>query len=148
MDIVLANSIRGLSDYLMSVYTSLGAVALGAADVEKHFIISRSWLGPDCPISIEPDELTELVKGSRATWLAHGGSKTVLLLEQLVIDFAYASIVTIKEVKAGEVLSLGTVWVKRPGTGPIKAEDFDEVLRKIAHCDLPADVQIAPEDFA
>jgi len=138
----------GLSDHSMGIYTSLGAVVLGASAVEKHFTISRSWPGPDCPISIEPDELAELVKGAKAIWLARGGMKTILPAEQPVIDFAYASVVTIKDVKAGEVLSLDNVWVKRPGTGPIKAKDLDKVLGKVARRDLPANVQISPEDFA
>ena len=137
----------GLSDHSMGIYTCLGAVALGASALEKHFTISRSWPGPDCPISIEPGELAELVRGAKAIWLARGGSKTILPTEQPVIDFAYASVVTIKEVKAGEVLSLDNVWVKRPGTGPIMAEDLDSVLGRVARRDLPTDVQIAPEDF-
>lgn len=137
----------GLSDHSLGIYTCLGAVALGASVVEKHFTISRSWPGPDCPISIEPGELAELVKGAKAIWLARGSSKTILPTEQPVIDFAYASVVTIKKVKAGEVLSLDNVWVKRPGTGPIMAKDLDSVLGGVARRDLPADVQIASEDF-
>ncbi len=137
----------GLSDHSIGIYTCLGAVALGAGVLEKHFTISRQWPGPDNPISIEPTELEELVKGSRAIFQARGGAKTILPIEQPVIDFAYASVVTIKEVKAGEVLSLDNVWVKRPGTGPIMAKDMDNVLGKAARRDLPADVQIHPDDF-
>jgi len=137
----------GLSDHSLGIYTCLGAVALGASVLEKHFTVSRDWPGPDVPISIEPDELAELIKGSRAIFAARGGSKTILPTEQPVIDFAYASVVTIREVKAGEVLSLDNVWVKRPGTGPIPAKNLESVLGKVARRDLPADVQIAPEDF-
>ena len=53
----------GLSDHSLGIYAGLGAVALGASAVEKHFTISREWPGPDNPISIEPDELAELIKG-------------------------------------------------------------------------------------
>ena len=58
--------------------------------VEKHFTISREWPGPDTAISIEPDELQDLVKGAEALFQARGGSKTVLDIERPVIDFAYA----------------------------------------------------------
>ena len=65
-----------------------------------------------------------------------------------MIDFAYACVVTTEDVKAGQVLSLDNVWVKRPGTGPVLARDLDSVLGKVAQRDLPADTQIAPEDLA
>lgn len=137
----------GLSDHSLGIYTCLGAVALGACALEKHFTISRSWPGPDVSLSIEPQELAELVKGARAVWEARGGSKTVLPEEQPVIDFAYASVVTIREVAAGEVLGLDNVWVKRPGTGPIAAAELERVLGKRARRGLPADAQLSPDDI-
>ena len=138
----------GLSDHSLGIYTCLGAVALGASALEKHFTITRSWPGPDVSISIEPTELAELAKGSRAIWTARGGRKNILPEEQPVIDFAYATVVTIKPVRAGEVLSRVNTWVKRPGTGKIFARDFEKVLGMQAVRDLPADVHIEPEDLA
>jgi N-acetylneuraminate synthase len=137
----------GLSDHSLGIYTCLGAVALGAVALEKHFTVSRSWPGPDVPISIEPDELAELIKGSRAIFAARHGEKTILPSEQPVIDFAYASVVTIAPVRAGDKLSLDNVWVKRPGTGPILARELETVLGRVARRDLPADIQIGPDDF-
>lgn len=63
----------GLSDHSLGIYTALGAVALGASIIEKHFTCSRSWPGPDQAVSIEENELRELIKGSRAIWEARGG---------------------------------------------------------------------------
>jgi sialic acid synthase SpsE len=137
----------GLSDHSIGIYTCLGAVALGACALEKHFTISRSWPGPDTPISIEPDELEELVKGARAIFSARDGHKDILPEEQPVIDFAYASVVTIKPIKAGETFSLHNTWVKRPGTGPIMAKDLTEVLGRRAKRDLDKDVQVHPDDI-
>lgn len=137
----------GLSDHSIGVYTCLGAVALGAVALEKHFTVSRSWPGPDVPISIEPDELAELIRGSHAIWQAHGGRKTVLPIEQPVIEFAYASVVTIKPIKAGDTLTLENTWVKRPGTGPIKAYDLDTVIGRTAAHDLPESTQVAYTDL-
>ena len=136
----------GFSDHSLGVYAPLGAVALGACVVEKHFTISRSWPGPDNPMSIEPDELAELVEGTRAVWDARGGSKTVLPEEQPVIDFAYASVVTIQPVREGQLFSLENVWVKRPGTGAIQARELERVLGQRALRDLPAGVQLSNED--
>ena len=137
----------GLSDHSYGIYTCLGAVALGASSLEKHFTITREWPGPDIPISIEPGELKEMVKGSRAIWQARGGEKNILAEEQPVIDFAYASIVTIKPVKKGEVFSENNIWVKRPGTGKILATEWDKVVGKTAAKDLTEDVQLAPQDI-
>ena len=138
----------GLSDHSIGIYTCLGAVALGACALEKHFTISRSWPGPDTPISIEPNELGELVKGGRAIFAARGGHKEVLLEEQPVIDFAYASVVTIKPIRLGETFTLQNIWVKRPGTGPILAKDMKQVLGKKAKRDLDENVQVHPNDIA
>jgi N-acetylneuraminate synthase len=138
----------GLSDHSHGIYTCLGAVALGACALEKHFTISRSWPGPDVPLSIEPAELAELVKGSRAVWLARGGRKGILPEEKPVIDFAYASVVTISPVSAGEKFSMANVWVKRPGTGPIPATELPKVLGRAAAKPLAQDVQLRWEDIA
>lgn len=138
----------GLSDHSLGIYTCLGAVALGACALEKHFTITRNWPGPDVPISIEPQELSEMVKGARAIWEARGGRKTILHEEQPVIDFAYATVVTIRPVAKGEVFSRDNIWVKRPGTGPIKAKDFEAVLGKRATRRLPAHTHVAPDDIA
>lgn len=136
----------GLSDHSMNIWTCLGAVALGASLLEKHFTISRSWPGPDTGISIEPSELTDLIEGSRAIWQARGGAKTILAEEKPVIDFAYATVVSIAPIKAGDAFSHENVWVKRPGTGPIHAVRFEEIIGRRALSDIPADVHLRPED--
>lgn len=137
----------GLSCHSLGIWTGLGAVALGGSIVEKHFTISRSWPGPDTGISIEPDELADLIVGSRAIWSARGGSKTILAEEQPVIDFAYATVVSIAPVKAGETFSRSNVWVKRPGTGKILAERLDDVIGKRAARDIPPEVHLKPDDI-
>jgi sialic acid synthase SpsE len=137
----------GLSDHSLNIWTCLGAVALGASILEKHFTVSRSWPGPDISISIEPQELADLIEGSRAIWQARGGSKTRLKEEQPVIDFAYATVVTIAPVKAGEKFTKSNVWVKRPGTGKILANRLDDVTGRKALRDIPADVHVNPEDI-
>jgi sialic acid synthase SpsE len=137
----------GLSDHSINIWTCLGAVSLGASILEKHFTISRDWPGPDTGISIEPNELQDLINGSHAIWQARGGSKTILIDEQPVIDFAYATVVTIAPVNAGEVFTKENVWVKRPGTGSILATRLDDVLGKTATRDVTADVHICPEDI-
>lgn len=137
----------GLSDHSTQIWTSLGAVALGASILEKHFTISRNWPGPDTGISIEPRELSDLINGSKAIWLARGGKKTRLPEEQPVIEFAYASVVAISQIKAGETFSRKNTWVKRPGNGAVLAPQYDSVLGKIAIRDIPPGVQLQISDI-
>jgi len=136
----------GLSDHSLGIWTCLGAVALGACLLEKHFTILRSWPGPDTGISIEPHELKDLINGSRAVWQARGGTKTVLQEEQPVIDFAFATVVSIAPIRAGEVFTRDNTWVKRPGTGPIPAARLTDVFGRRATRDIAPDRHITDSD--
>jgi sialic acid synthase SpsE len=73
---------------------------------------------------------------------ALGGSKSILPDEQPTITFAYASVVTLCDVEAGEAFSTDNVWVKRPGTGEILAPDFERVVAGRARVALPAGHQL------
>ncbi len=137
----------GLSDHSLGIATCLGGSALGACVLEKHFTISRSWPGPDTGISIEPDELSDLIRDSRIIWESRGGTKTILTEEKPVIDFAYASVVTISDIKKGEIFTNQNIWVKRPGDGPLLAKDFDSILGKVAKNDIKNNSQLKPTDI-
>ena len=121
-------------------------MSLGASILEKHFTVTRDWPGPDINISIEPNELHDLVEGSAAIWAARGGSKNILDSEQPVIDFAYASVVTTKDVRAGDEFTMENTWVKRPGTGEIIAADFPKILGTKAARDIKADRALSKSD--
>lgn len=141
------DAVIGLSDHSIGNYTCFAAVALGARILEKHFTSDKTWPGPDVPISIDPVELKELVEGSRAIYEALGGSKTILPEEQPTIDFAYACVVTIRDIKAGEVLSAENIWVKRPGTGEIKAVDYEKLFGKTVQSNIPTNSQLKWSDL-
>ena len=140
-------AVLGLSDHSLGNFTCFGAVSLGASILEKHFTSDRTWPGPDVPISIDPLELKELIEGSRAIYEAMEGSKTILDEEQPTIDFAYASVVTTRCVIKGDSFSRDNIWVKRPGTGELKAIEFPSVLGKLANRSIPADTQLCYDDI-
>ncbi len=142
------DAVVGLSDHSLGIYSCLGAVPLGASILEKHFTSDKKWPGPDVGISIDPRELKELVEGSRAVHAALGGKKQILGDEKPVIDFAYACVVTIRPVKQGESFTKDNIWVKRPGTGELKAVEFKNVLGKKATRDIPADEQVRRSDVS
>ena len=47
----------------------------------------------------------------------------------------------------GEILTKENIWVKRPGTGAIKAKDFENILGRVALRDLAINEQLNWEDF-
>jgi len=132
----------GLSDHSIGNYTCFAAIALGASILEKHFTSSRKWKGPDVPISINPKELKDLISGSNAIHKALGGRKEILYEEKPTIDFAYASVVSINNIKKDEKFTKENIWVKRPGTGEIEAEKFYDILGKKATTDISKDKQL------
>jgi N-acetylneuraminate synthase len=140
-------AVLGLSDHSIGNYTCFGAVALGASILEKHFTSDVSWPGPDVPISITPPELKELIEGSSAIHRALGGTKRILKEEQPTIDFAYATVVTVRPVKEGAVIRKDDVWVKRPGTGEILAKDLNKIIGKKAKHTLKAHTHVRWHDI-
>lgn len=139
------DAVLGLSDHSQSNYPCLGAVALGASILERHFTSDSSWPGPDIEISMTPDDLRDLIRGSGIIHQTLGGTKSILKEEQPTIDFAYACVVAIRDIEAGEPFTTDNVWVKRPGTGEIKAEDFEAVLSSRAAVAVKANDQIKRE---
>jgi sialic acid synthase SpsE len=141
------DAVLGLSDHSAGNYTCLAAVALGASILEKHFTSSKFWPGPDVPISIDPPDLADLIRGSRAIYQALGGRKEVLAEEQPTINFAYSSVVAVREIRSGETLGPDNVWVKRPGTGEIPARDFEALLGRKALRHIPENSQLRWSDI-
>lgn len=141
------DAVLGLSDHSLGNYTCFGAVALGASILEKHFTSDKSWPGPDTPISIEPPELKDLILGSNAIHEAIGGKKEILPDEKPTIDFAYACVVSTQDISEGAVLTPENIWVKRPGTGEIKALHYLKILGKKVSRNIKADQQLRWTDI-
>lgn len=132
----------GLSDHSLNNNACLAAMALGAAVVERHFTDSKTRIGPDIVCSMDPRELSELLLAAQEIPQMFGGQKHALPEEQVTIDFAFATVVTIKPIHKGEVFTKENLWVKRPGTGSIPAEQYESILGKIATEDIDADVHL------
>ena len=141
------DAVVGLSDHSLSNYPCLGAVSLGASILERHFTADKSWPGPDINISMDPTELQQLIQGSRIIHQAMGGAKAILPEEQPTIDFAYACVVAIADIGSGDLLTPDNIWVKRPGTGEIKAEFYQAVLGKAANKPIRKNEQIRWSDL-
>jgi sialic acid synthase SpsE len=139
----------GLSCHTPSVYTALGAVALGACVIEKHFTFDRMQKGPDHKSSIEGYELGELVKGCRAVWEARGATREIFPEEQQIVAWARESVVSLKPIPKGTRITSEMVSVKRPSPGPgvVPAKDLDKVIGAVTRADIAPDRQILWNDI-
>lgn len=124
------SAVIGLSDHTTSNRACFAATALGACILERHFTDSMERPGPDIINSMDPISLKELIIGSEEIAKMRGGKKEAAKEEQVTIDFAFATVVTIKAIKKGEKLTKENIWVKRPGTGEIKADKYNNILGK------------------
>ena len=108
----------GYSDHTLGIEVAIAAVALGACVIEKHFTLDRSLPGPDHQASLEPDELTALVRGIRTVEMALGhGRKEPATSESNTAAVARRSLVAARDTPAGTTLTEELIAIKRPGTG-------------------------------
>lgn len=126
------DAVIGLSDHTTSNFTCLGAVALGAAILERHFTDRMDRSGPDIVCSMDPDALSSLIEGAKVIFSARGGEKGPVAEEAATIAFAFASVVAIKDIEPGDLLSDENIWVKRPGGGDFSVIDYERLLGRRA----------------
>lgn len=132
----------GLSDHTLNNTACIAAMTLGAAVVERHYTDTMNRTGPDIVCSMDEVHLRELLLAAKEVPQMLGGHKEAAREEQVTIDFAFATVVTIRPVQKGEVFTKDNLWVKRPGTGEILAEDYPQILGRTAACDIGTDVQL------
>lgn len=137
----------GLSDHTLNNNACLGAVALGASILERHFTDHMKRTGPDIICSMDEKTCAELIISSAEIAQMRGGKKEAAQEEKVTIDFAFATVCSIKKIEKGEVFSKENIWVKRPGTGEILAEHYDQVLGKMATSDIENDNQLKWSDI-
>jgi N-acetylneuraminate synthase len=135
----------GFSDHSAGIWASVGAVALGATTVEKHFTNSREQVGPDHKASLEPGELSEMVNNIRLLDLALGsGFKRPTISEHSNIKIARKSLVARRSIRMGEQLTPENLTVKRPGSG-ISPMNYWQIIGKKASRSYAEDDLICEE---
>jgi sialic acid synthase SpsE len=135
----------GLSDHTLNNNACIAAVALGASVVERHFTDKKTRQGNDIICSMDGKELKELIQAVEEVFVMRGGTKSALPEEQVTIDFAFATVVSISSIKKGESFTTQNIWVKRPGTGKILAEKYNNIIGKTATMDIASDTHLTKE---
>lgn len=140
------DKVYGLSDHTLNNNACLAAVALGASILERHFTDRMQRTGPDIICSMDENACKELILGSREIALMRGGEKIAAAEEKVTIDFAFATVCSIKRIEKGDSFTKENIWVKRPGTGEILAKDYNGLLGKKASTTIENDVQLCWND--
>lgn len=117
----------GLSDHTLGTTVSIAAIAAGATIIEKHFTLDRADGGFDSEFSIEPDELVELVSGTRDAWAALGTVSYVRKKSEEPNTVFRRSLYIVKDIEKGTVLSPENVRCIRPGHG-LAPKHLEKVL--------------------
>ena len=144
-------AVVGLSDHSREpLIAPLGAVALGASILEKHFTTDNSLPGPDHGFAILPHELKQMVSAVRQLEEAMGSSeKKVLPEEKELLDFCRRGVFAAEEIKKGQAFSRKNIAVLRPGKrksflGP---KFFEKLLGKKAKRDIEKNGAILKKDL-
>lgn len=133
------NVVLGLSDHTHSPAPIVGAVALGARVIERHFTDDNNREGPDHKFAMNPESWAEMVEQVRILERAlgspdkhvAGNEKDTYLVQRRCLRAARA-------IKAGETISAEMLESLRPNVpGAIQPWEVAQVIGKRARADIP-----------
>ena len=141
--------ILGLSDHTVGHTTVLGAVALGARVIEKHFTDDNSRTGPDHLFSMTPVTWREMVDRTRELERALGSpDKFVTPNEEHMVIVQRRCLRAARDIEAGEILTRETIAMLRPATpGAIRPDEITQVIGTRALSDIPAGKELRWTDL-
>jgi N,N'-diacetyllegionaminate synthase len=138
----------GLSDHTLTCYATFAAVTLGATVIERHFAFSRKMYGSDARHSLEPGEMADLVRGIRAieTMVAARIDKAEISPFVEMKRVFEKSLVALRDIPAGTVLTPEMIGIKKPGTG-IPPVRLKEVIGKRTLRSVKSDTVLMADDI-
>ena len=140
------NFVIGHSDHTNSIYTSIGAVTLGAKIIEKHVYLDGFNNGPDKDVSINFKNFSRLVDGIRTVEKALGTNKKVYKKEISIRKWARRSLVSTCNIAKGDILTEKNFFSKRPNSG-IPSKDYKKIIGKRAKRDIKKDTVLKKAFF-
>lgn len=133
-------AVLGYSGHELGIAIPIGAVAMGARIVERHFTLDRTMKGGDHSASLEPGGFSKMVRDIRHLEEALGNpAKRIQESEIPVFRKLAKSIVSACEISKGTKITREMLTTKGPGTG-ISPAKIDEIIGKTAVCDISTDV--------
>jgi N-acetylneuraminate synthase len=129
------DAVVGLSDHTMGTAVPVAAVALGAAVIEKHFTLHRADGGVDSTFSLEPEELTQMVRDVNIAWEAKGKVNYGLAESERGNRIYRRSLYVVQDLKAGQVIGAEHVRSIRPGLG-LRPKHLKDIVGRRAARDV------------
>lgn len=138
------NVVLGLSDHTHSPAPVVGAVALGARVIERHFTDSNDREGPDHKFALNPETWADMVTQVRTLERTLGSSdkfiaeneKDTYLVQRRCLRAA-------RDIRAGETITADIVEALRPNVrGAVQAWELDNLLGKKARVDMPYGMEL------
>jgi sialic acid synthase SpsE len=143
---VFKNTIIGFSDHTVDNASCLGAVALGAQILERHYVHNKKISGPDISCSMNGKDLQDLKYFSKKIFYGLKGEKKALKEEQKTMNFAFASVAAVKPIKKNELFTDKNIFTIRPSTGYFKVEDYKKIIGKKSARDISKGEQLKKND--
>ena len=138
----------GYSDHTLGIHAPSIAVALGATIIEKHYTLNKDMAGPDHKASLDPNELTEMIKLIRETESALGDGRKIPAEEELeVLKIARRSIVSAKFIPKNKLIEYDDIEFKRPAIGGIDPRNENLVIGRRVKADIQPDHIITWNDL-
>tara|TARA_B100000963_G_C22619799_1_gene669283 strand:+ start:134 stop:1171 length:1038 start_codon:yes stop_codon:yes gene_type:complete len=127
----------GYSDHTLGIEVPIAAVAMGASVIEKHFTLDKSLPGPDHKASLNPLELSEMIKSIRniEKSVSNKKSKSPTKSELENIKFIRKSLHLNKNLKKGDIIRENDLITLRPATG-INPMDWNKVINRVLNNDI------------
>jgi sialic acid synthase SpsE len=131
--------ILGLSDHTHALAPVLGAVALGARVIERHFTDSNDREGPDHKFAMNPQNWGRMVEETRLLERSLGSPDKFIAANEIETAIVQRRCLrTARQIQAGEVFTREMIDVLRPATpGAIKPSEINAVIGTKALYDLP-----------
>lgn len=142
-------AVLGLSDHTLGYVSVLGAIALGARVIEKHFTDDNNRVGPDHKFSMNPITWREMVDRSIELWYSLGdGIKKIEDNEKEAAVIQRRSLYLTRDIKKGEILKKNDLFPLRPIMGDgISPYKIDEIIGKTLKKDVEKDTYLKWEDL-
>lgn len=133
----LSNNIVGYSGHERGINIAIGAAALGAKVIEKHFTHDRTQEGNDHKVSLLPEEFKKMVDGIREmeSSLGSADTRTISQGEMMNRETLGKSIVASRPIAKGEVIHESMLSIMSPGKG-LPPYHIKELIGRVAKRDL------------